>query len=71
MVEAARHLQLAHAAKLTETRAFIGITQHMYPEITDEAMPIYTNGAAPKYEATTEQPSLATGIHAIREIRSK
>ena len=55
MAEAARQQQLAPLTKLTETRAFIAIAQQLYPDIADEAMSIYTNGASPKYEETPEK----------------
>ena len=45
-------MQLGHRAKLTEIRAFIESTQLLYPEISEEAMSIYTNGASPEYEET-------------------
>ena len=52
MLAAARQLRLVHLAKLTETRAIIQSARRVYPDIADEAMSIYTNGASPKYDET-------------------
>ena len=70
MIGAARQLQLVQLAKLAESRALIERTQHMYPEIESGAMSIYTNGEAPRYEATpAKNAPLTKGTRAILEIR--
>ena len=48
-VEAARLLQHAQPEKLTDARSFVVRNQGRYPEISAEAMSIYTNGDGTGY----------------------
>lgn len=49
LVNAARKIQLIRFRELRYAREFVERTQHLYPDISEEIMSVYTNGAAPRY----------------------
>ena len=46
---AARQIQLVRSRELRNSREFVDRTQRLYPDISEEIMSLYTNGAAPRY----------------------
>ena len=56
LVQAARQIQKVHMEKVQYAREFVGDTQHLYPDLADEVMSIYTRWAMPTYHPLPAKP---------------
>ena len=55
-MQAARQIQKVHMEKVQYARDYVEATQHLYPDLAEEVMSIYTRGEMPTYRPSPAKP---------------